>query len=445
MRVFPQLAIASLCLTLVPTAAASSDEDPLYLVWWAAAEADLVARQGLRAAQETAGLGADAPFSCTAFYLNDCFFPCLPGDRVVVRATFYTTWNGLIYGAASCGGAHAVCDDWVPCSATSAGTAAPPAGVGTCTSSRNTFAICYAIRGTPPTETVGEAAQTAIDIVNAVPGIVLGAVDGVSDHDRDTHRAPEEVTSNSDPLNAGSRPTSDEDGDGVQNKDERSRVHATSTLVANALARTTSADRVTLHFGHSGARATVRSPEGNVMTITYVATQASAGCPPAVAIAVPDAAACLAPPAVATFSLSGDLVSARRAEQPAVSIPAGAFVVSCGIRAAGRCLEGVGMDGTWTFVPATQAASLMNQAKLPAGFVAVIGGKTYSDVSPASGDIRGSGNGEENRDPLMPLRVWNWHHQAAGTTLHACSGGLGSSCLLDSSPQEAPLESRQYL
>ena len=409
--------------------------------WWA----DLLVRSY---AEEAQLLGANLPSSCSTVRTNDCQFPCLPGDRIHVRVQGWLgPWLGTVSGTATCGGQSTSCADYMDCHATSPGLAGA-AAVGLCSAATEFRATCWSAREGQPSMVEGAvwgAVGTALGVANQGAGIALATADSVSDHDRDTHRAPEEATSNSDPLNAASRPTSDDDGDGIQNKDERSRAHAASALVANAFVRTTASDRVTFHFGHSGARATVRSPEGNVMTITYVATQASAGCPPAVAIGVPDLSPCLAPPVVATFSLAGDHVASRRAFEPATSVPASAFVVSCPPRASGRCLEGVGLDGTWTFVPATQAPRATLQPKAPAGFAAVLGGKTFKDVAADSGDILGTGNGQNTRDGLMPLRLWNWHLQAAGSTYQACSGGVAAPCYLESQPQESVLGSRQYL
>ena len=422
--------------------------DALGLAGAVVAAGQLLATTTVRQASDTAALGPDAATSCAAYYLNSCQFPCLAGDYVVVRVQAFRSGGGTYWGSGTCGGASASCSDWWPCTATSSTQASGPS-VGTCTTDMVSVAICYSRRAQPPQETAIQTAMGAAGLAVGTAlwgaGVALGTADSVSDHDRDSHRAPEEATSNSDPLSAASRPTSDDDGDGIQNRDERSRAHAASGLIANALVRTTSSDRVTFHFGHPGARATVRSPEGNVMTITYVSTQAAAGCPPAVAIGVPDLSPCLAPPAVATFSLAGDFVGARRASEPGTAVPASAFVVLCSPRASGRCLDGVGIDGTWTFFPATQAARATLQPKAPAGFAAVLGGKTFVDVAADSGDILGTGSGQNSRDALMPLRLWNWHLQGAGTTYQACSGGLVAPCLADSPQQERMLESRQYI
>ena len=413
-------------------------------------EGQLIATTTARSVVDVAGTGANAPTSCAAYYLNSCDFPCLPGDTIVIEVRPYrpTPWPIALWGDASCGGVMATCNQVGPCTATSAGTSTS-ASMGLCRVDMRSVAVCYSRRAQPPQDVVAEAATGAAGLAVGTAlwgaGVALGTADSLNDHDRDSHRVPEEATGNSDPLNGGSRPTSDDDGDGVQNKDERSRAHAATTLVGNARARATSSDRVTFHFGHAGASATVRSPEGNLMTVTYTAASVSSGCPPPVVVSIPDLSPCMAPPAVATFGLAGDFVSARRADQPATSVPASAFAVACTPRASGRCLDGVGMDGTWTFVPATQALALSTAAKVPAGFAAVIGGKTYQDVAPDSGDILGSGSGENNRDPLMPARLWNWHEQAPGATQDACSGGLAASCLTESAHAENALRVRLYL
>ena len=412
----------------------------------ALAYADWASKVGGMVAGEVVAAGPSAATMCTTAVLDDCQFACAPGDRVHVRAQGYMQDVWDVWGSASCGGAAVSCSGWIVCEAASPGYAGLP-GVGTCSSAGHLRATCWAAHEGQVDVAAGlafGAAGLAVGTALWGAAVALGAVDSASDHDRDSHRAPEEITSHSDPLNGGSRPWTDDDADGVANRDERSRLHAASGLVANALARTTSSDRVTFHFGHAGARATVRSPEGHVMTVVYASAQTGPGCPPAVAIAVPDASPCTAPPAVATFSLAGDFAGARRAHEPGVAVPASAFVVLCSARASGRCLDGVGMDGTWTFVPATQAARATLQPKAPAGFAAVLGGKTFVDVAADSGDIQGGGSGQNTRDALMPIRLWNWHVQGWGATYHACSGGVAAPCSVESQPQESLLSSRQY-
>ena len=276
--------------------------------------------------------------------------------------------------------------------------------------------------------------------VNATRGTVLSAVNGALAHptvrgaqdtDADGTTTQDEILSGrSDPAAGGSRPTSDEDGDGVQNRDEQTRAHAMGLLV-HPTVRVTAADRAWVHFPAPGATAALVAPTGATLRLTYL--------PPPGA---PCGASC--PAVVAEFDLSGQVVAARLASNPAVLVPAAHFRASCtpspfGPTTATACLLGAGADGSWLLRPAQQ------QGAGPAGMRVSIGGKTYDDVAPASGDIATTGTGQANRDPTMPARVWNWREQPAGTTHAACSGGLASPCATEAGQREHPFYYAAFL
>ena len=425
MRPLPLLAAASLLLTLlpfVPTAAAVPS-------------------------------GACPILFTSEVPAQSCTFVCFPGQRLYVFAD--TTASGFQWPRlrATCGGAEAVCQAQGGCTAYSP-DAATSQGIGLC------IAETLYVRGfcatdgppeAPATWAAGFALATgqevAWDAYATAVGLANGAVALALDSDRDGFQVHTEVQGNSDPTNAASKPTNDDDGDGLQNKDERSRAHALTGAVGNPAVRTGTLDRATFHFGHAGARATLRSPEGYAMTMVYLPPPgASPGCPPTITVSVPDLSPC-SPPVVATFRLDGVLVGARRADAPSVAVPASSFLVHCTPRVGvpGACLGNVGADGTWHVAPATQAPRASLQPRLPAGFELSIQGKTFNDVAPDGGDIATTGTGQSSRDALMPLRLWNWHHQPAGSTYQACSGGLAAPCLFESPPPEGLLESRLYL
>ena len=295
-------------------------------------------------------------------------------------------------------------------------------------------------------QAVQGAARTASDTANGavatVTGTVLPVVALAQDPDRDGHDAPAEALGRSDPANGASRPTSD--GDGVQNQDERTRLHARGPLVGNALARTAPGDKVTFRLGHAGARATVRSPEGDAMTVPDAPREVGSGCPPSVTISVPDASACTMP-VVASFSLAGGFLAARRAHDPGAAVPASAFVVLCSPRTlgAGTCLQGVGADGAWQPVPATHAARDA-PAEDPRRLRGLLG-KTSNDVAADGWRHRHDRQRAERPRRALARAPVDWHLQAAGTTPHACSGGLASPCLSDGAPRESVFQGRPFL
>ena len=264
------------------------------------------------------------------------------------------------------------------------------------------------------------------------------------DADRDGHNDTHEARSWSDPTSAASTPDADDDGDGIANRNETSRAHAAGAVRSPAV-RVAATDTVTAHFGAPGATLRLTSPGGARMSVTYLPT-AGGACPGAPPRPVPDVAAdCQAAnaPAVATFDLAGTFLGARRADDPSVAIPTSRFLVACADPRDGGaiadCLVGTAADGSWLLEPAHQAPRASAQPRTPAGMQVTIGGKTFHDVAPDSGDLTAGGNGQNSRDALMPLRLWNWHKQADGATYAACSGGLASPCLIDAPPQESLL------
>ena len=257
------------------------------------------------------------------------------------------------------------------------------------------------------------------------------------DQDGDGVKESDEARGHSDPTRPQSTPSSDDDGDGVANRDEASRLHASGVITGPAV-RVTASDRVTFHFGAPGATATVRGPGGERMSVTYLPGEGQ-DCPGSVPRVVGDVVEDCTRPVVATFDLAGGLVSARAASDPSLAVDASAFRVSCSAGARLACLLDAAMDGTWVVTPAQQAPRASAQAKVPAGWAATLGGKTFVDVASDSGDITTGGSGQNSRDALMPVRLWNWHTQAPGTTYAACSGGLAAPCATEAPPQESAL------
>ena len=268
-------------------------------------------------------------------------------------------------------------------------------------------------------------------------------------HDTDGDGAPDaqEAASSSDPASAASRPTTDDDNDGVQNQDESTRLHAMGHLQSPAV-RASAVDRVTAHFGVPGATLTLTAPTGARMSVTYqpAGVGTCPGTPPREAGAIVHDCAL---PVVATFDLAGGFVSARGAFEPDVTVPAGAFRVVCTPAGAtgppASCLAGAGADGTWLLTPPQQAPRASTQARLPGGTLLAVQGKTYNDVAVDSGDVTATGSGQNSRDAFMGARAWNWQRQAPGTTHDACSGGLAAPCLTESPPQESPLYALLFL
>ena len=307
----------------------------------------------------------------------------------------------------------------------------------------------------PVLAVVNPAIATATALAGTAAGLVTSTVNGAiatvqnhpayataRDPDGDGVLTQDEATGRSDPTNGTSRPTSDDDGDGVQNQNEQTRAHAAGVL-AHPKTRATAADHAWLHFGAPGATAALVSPTGAALRVTYAPTPGPA-CPGALPRPVPQVLAdCALGPAVAKVAFDGTILAARQADNPSVGVPASAFQVSCTpaplrplAPPAGPCLVGAGVDGTWLLAPAQQGPRASVQPKAPGGMLVSVAGKTFADVDPLSGDITTTGNGQNNRDALMPLRLWNWHQQAAGTTYQACSGGLASPCATESPPEE---------
>ena len=293
-------------------------------------------------------------------------------------------------------------------------------------------------------DTANSTVGTAVGLALWAAGTALGTADPyvrlAQDHDGDGYTTASEILGKSDPNSGASRPWSDDDGDGVQNQNEQSRAHAMGYLT-HPLVRATSGDAAWIHLGIAGATAEITGPTGATMRVTY-APGAGSACPGTLpkepAVLLSDCST----PVVAQVNFAGQVVAARAAFNPAVGIPVSAFRVTCTpaplAPLSGPCLVGAAVDGTWRLSPAEQAPRLSVQAKVPAGMLVSIQGKAYRDVADDSGDITGSGSGQNSRDGTMPLRLWNWHRQAAWSTHAACSGGLAAPCLTESPPEESP-------
>lgn len=306
-----------------------------------------------------------------------------------------------------------------------------------------------------PADFWGDPSDPAEDAASGAVGTVTGAVDGAiatvqgqvasliatvtgspyyrlaTDPDGDGTASHDEVLARSDPASAASRPDTDDDGDGVQNRDEQTRAHAAGLLI-HPRVRATASDRMVVHLGAPGSSASVTSPTGASLRVTYVGgpgPDCPGPLPKEPGLLLED---CLSPPAVVQVGFGGDILSARAAYDPSVALPASAFRVACTpppmAPTATGCLVGAAVDGTWLLQPAAQGPRLSVQAKVPAGMLVEIAGKVFDDVAPDSGDVRAGGSGQNSRDALAPLRLWNWHRQAAGTTYAACSGGLVAPC-----------------
>lgn len=261
------------------------------------------------------------------------------------------------------------------------------------------------------------------------------------DTDGDGEADVNETRRNSDPLNPASRPGSDDDADGVENRNESTRAHALGFVRGPAVLVAPS-DTVTAHFGAPGATLTLTGPSGARMSVTYqpAGTPSCPGTPPRTAgDVVHDCALSV----VATLSLRGDVLSARGAHEPAITVPASAFVVRCArpllVGTPPDCLVGTAVDGSWLLEPAEQAPRASVQLKVPSGTRLDVGGKVFDDVAPDGGDVTATGSGQNSRDALMAYRLWNWHEQAAGTTYQACSGGLAAPCATEAPPEENAL------
>ena len=214
--------------------------------------------------------------------------------------------------------------------------------------------------------------------------------------------------------------------------------------------RASASDHAWLHFGAPGATATLASPSGATLRVTYAPTT-PAGCPPALPAPAEDVLArCVSVPAVARVSFAGSIGPARAAHDPGLALPASWFHVVCtpspyAPAAEGPCLVGAAVDGTWTLTPAQQGPRARLQPKAPAGMLVSVQGKALHDVAPDSGDITSTGSGQNSRDPLMPDRLWDWHKQAPWTTYAACSGGLAAPCTTESGIEERPLAATGYV
>ena len=241
----------------------------------------------------------------------------------------------------------------------------------------------------------------------------------LADPDGDGVATPDELAGRSDPLDlcrpgpyrpvaaCASTPEGDEDADGVATRDERTPLHADGTM-ANARVVTQPGDGAWVHFGLLGASAVLVSPEGHAMTMTYAP------------------AALPAPSVVAHVDVAGRVLSARVATGPQAGEPVTLMWVRVAC-ARPSCVEGVGADGTWTFLPARNARGLESGSMLH------LAGKTFADLSPASGDIAAGGSGESSRSATWTWRLWNWHEQreadaqAEGSTILFWPGGREES------------------
>lgn len=435
--------------------------------------------------------------SCRYYHTVDdpypsCAFVCRPGDAVYMQASSQSQVGDSVHAAGECGGVYVVCggSGGNGCWTTSAGSAGSVA-VGRCYAiSPRTNGACVAgppaVAGLVGSATraawsgeysaasfvqygydsakraagdpVGEAGRQVAWALGWV-GFVTGTVNGVAgpyvalaqDPDGDGATTQAEATSSSDPLSGASRPTTDDDGDGRQNQQEQTRLHAMGVLRSPDV-RATAADHAWIHFGEPGATASLTSPSGATLRVTYAPAPTPGGACPGELPAPADRLArdCLVP-AVARVSLSGVVESARRADDPAASVPASWFKVACTpspyapAASTASCLVGAAVDGTWTLQPAPQAPRASVQAKVPAGMLVSVQGKAYRDVAADSGDIATTGNGQNSRDALMPYRLWNWDRQAPGTTHDACSGGLAAPCMTEAGPVEHPISATWFV